>query len=69
MTKEDFHDWKRHPVTQTIFSYLNSLIAEGKTELAATAGVEPILDSRKAGKISAFQDILDMTFEESVEND
>lgn len=65
MTKEDFNDWKRHPITISIFAHLESLIQEGKDELALQAGSVPFLDARKGGKIAAFQDVLDMSFSET----
>lgn len=64
MTSQDFTDWKRNPVTQVIYSQLNSLIEEGKNELVHTAGESPTLDSRKGGMIQAYQNILETTFEE-----
>lgn len=64
MTSQEFSDWKRHPVTKIIFEQLESLIAEGKNELATTAGESPTLDARKGGAIQAYQNILETTFEE-----
>lgn len=64
MNKQDFLDWKRHPVTQLIYAQLASLVEQGKEELVTTAGADPVLDARKAGKITAFQDILETSFED-----
>lgn len=69
MNSADFNDWKRHPITQGLFNEIERLLEYGKDELAATAGEDPALDSRKVGKIAAYRDILDITFEEVEKHD
>ena len=69
MTSSDFTDWKRHPITQGVFIEIERLMEYGRYELGVTAGVDPVMDSRKVGKIAAYQDILDLTFEEVEKHD
>ena len=69
MNSADFNDWKRHPITIGLFNEVERLLEYGKEELAATAGIDSALDSRKVGKIAAYRDILDITFEEVEKHD
>lgn len=66
MTASDFYDWKRHPVTQQVFSQLDARISGLKDEIVgeALAG-DPRTLASKAGGILAYQDVLDIDFEES----
>ena len=65
MNAQDFADWRnRHPVTEAVFTALANLVQDGKEELAASAGENPVADARKSGKILGLQSILDMTFDE-----
>ena len=64
MNSSDFADWKRSPITQLIFSEIEKMIEYGKEELALTAGEDSVADSRRAGKLIAYRDILDISFEE-----
>lgn len=66
MTKTDFHDWKRHPVTQQVFSQLQERIALLKDEVVAQAAhVSQLELAEKSGAIQAFQHILEIDYEES----
>lgn len=65
MTREEFADWHRHPVTQFIHEVIKDRLEEGKEELALTAGLDPLQDSRKVGKLMAYQDFLDIGPEDS----
>lgn len=66
MTKSDFFDWKRHPVTQQVFSQLQERISQLKDEIAAQVAHTPQLElAEKAGAAQAFQYILDIDYEES----
>jgi len=64
LNKADFVDWKRHPVTQVVFSQLMFRIADLKDMLAASAGVNPVQDSHYSGAIKAYQDMLSIDYEE-----
>jgi hypothetical protein len=63
MNKADFYDWKRHPVTQIVFSQLTERIQTLQDMLGDSAGQNPIQDSRYSGAIQAYKDILLMDYE------
>jgi hypothetical protein len=66
VTKSDFIDWKRHPVTQQVFSQLQDRVNQLKEELMAQAATIPQTElAEKAGAAKAFQHILDIDYEES----
>lgn len=67
MNKKDFYDWKRHPVTQVIFSQLEGRISELKEVLAETAGKDPAQDRELVGAIRAYNDLLRIEFEDQEE--
>lgn len=69
MTKQDFLDWKRHPVTQSLFTALINRIQEGREELGDTAGIDPLADRFKVGVIRGHQDVLEGLDNSFVEND
>lgn len=69
MNSSDFADWKRHPITQLIFMEIERMIAYGKEELALTAGEDSVVDSKRVGKLIAYRDILDISFDEVVKED
>jgi hypothetical protein len=57
MTKQDFLDWKQHPVTKEIFSLLRQQEENIKEQLATSAGLDPAEDRYRAGYIAAYRDI------------
>ena len=63
MNKADFVDWKRHPVTQVIFSQLNQRINDLQAMLGDSAGVNPVQDSNFVGAIQAYKDIVNIEYE------
>ena len=63
MNKADFIDWKRHPVTQVVFSQLAERIHTLQDMLGDSAGANPIQDSRYSGAIQAYKDLLLMDYE------
>ena len=66
MTKADFIDWKRHPVTQQVFSQLVQRINDLTEEIVASAiDGDPRVQAFKAGAIGAYNDMLKIEFEES----
>lgn len=67
MTKNEFIDWKRHPVTQQVFSQLEARIAELTESLVANAGIDPANDAKLAGAILAHRDIINIEYDESEE--
>jgi hypothetical protein len=62
VNKADFVDWKRHPVTQVIFSQLNQRINDLQAMLGDSAGVNPVQDSQFVGAIKAYKDMLTIDY-------
>ena len=63
MNKSDFIDWKRHPVTQVVFSQLNQRIDDLRSMLGDSAGANPVQDSQFVGAIQAYKDIVNIEYE------
>jgi hypothetical protein len=63
LNKADFIDWKRHPVTQVVFSQLNQRINDLRAMLGDSAGVNPVQDSNFVGAIQAYKDIVNIEYE------
>jgi hypothetical protein len=63
VNKADFIDWKRHPVTQVVFSQLNQRINDLRAMLGDSAGVNPVQDSNFVGAIQAYKDIVNIEYE------
>lgn len=66
----DFYDWKRHPITEVVFSELcarmNNLMEE-LVEQASTTSQEALAE--KAGAIKAIRDVLNITVDELQETE
>lgn len=56
LSKEDFLDWKQHPVTHQYFQAIIDRIQELKDGLAATAGQDSGQDRYIVGMIRAFSE-------------
>lgn len=66
MTKADFIDWKRHPVTQQVFSQLDQRVNDLKEEIVGSAlDGDPRTQAYRAGAIGAYNDMLKIDYEES----
>jgi hypothetical protein len=63
VNKADFIDWKRHPVTQVVFSQLNQRINDLRAMLGDSAGINPVQDSNFVGAIQAYKDIVNIEYE------
>lgn len=66
MTNHEFKDWKRHPVTQQVFSQLQARIEQLNEELLMSATVlskDEVVE--KATAIKAYRDLLNIEYEES----
>jgi hypothetical protein len=64
VTKSDFIDWKRHSVTQEVFSQLEGRINQLTEELISqTAYMSQSEMAEKAGAIKAFRDMIQIEFE------
>lgn len=60
MTKSEFIDWKRHPVTQQVFSQLEQRVGDL---------VEALIEDPRpdlAAAIKAYRDLLNIDFEETL---
>ena len=64
ITKQDFIDWKTHPVTKEVFASLIERIHQLQEELGGSAGEDVRQDAIKVGAIQACRDILDMSVDE-----
>ena len=69
MNKQEYIDWKRHPITMGMFATLNNNISAICTELGVTAGKDSLDDRFKVGYITACRDVLDVDFAEDYIND
>ena len=67
MTKNDFIDWKRHPVTQVMFAQLGKRIQEIYEILGEQAGLNPLRDRELVGAVKAYQDIINIEPEDTEE--
>ena len=63
MNHKDFIDWKRHPVTQIIFSQLDSRIKDLQEVLGESAGINPREDVILVGAIKAYKDMINIEYE------
>ena len=63
MNKADFIDWKRHPVTQVVFSQLKDRVQSLYEMLGDSAGLNSAQDARLVGAIQAYKDMLNIEFE------
>lgn len=66
MTSNDFHDWKRHPVTQEVFSQLQARVGELKDRMVGEAVYsDPRTLAHLAGITQGFQFLLNIDFEDA----
>lgn len=63
LTAAEFADWKRHPVTQQVFSQLRERVSYATESILNSAGVDPRQDAWHAGAVAAFRDVLNIEFE------
>ena len=64
ITYDDYVMWKQDPMTIAWFEACQVRVEEGKEQLAAQAGVEPIFDSYVRGMIAAYREMMQFTVEE-----
>jgi hypothetical protein len=68
VTSNDFQDWKRHPITQAVFSNLQERVDFLTAELVEqAASTDQRQLAERAGAIKAINDLLSISFGE-VEN-
>lgn len=64
MTKQDFVDWKNHPVTQQVFSQLAERASQLNEELIFQVASLPQAEmAEKAGYIKAVRDLVNVEYE------
>ena len=68
ISKEEFIDWQRNPVTQAVFAATVEKINLGATELSYSAGESPAADRFKCGMIHAYRSMLSIEFDELEES-
>lgn len=64
ISKEDYTDWKKHPVTNALFAGMLDRINDAAKELAGSAGIDPLEDRFKCGMIRAFQEVMSIEYDE-----
>lgn len=64
MTKEDFLEWKQHPVTRRVFEEIQNMIGQGTEELSFSAGQDPGSDRQKVGKLDGLRALVGISFYE-----
>ena len=64
LTKSEFIQWMETPVTQVVFKNLKEKIQEAKDIIAYKTESDPDGDQLLRGMIRAWDDILDITYEE-----
>ena len=62
MNANDLYDWKRHPVTQAVFSELHGRIQLMTAYLIENEGDDPDKVARTRGAILAHRDLLNIEF-------
>lgn len=62
--KEDFRQWKDHPVTRAVLGELAGRAENLKHELAQSAGIDSLADRFKVGYIQACYDFSDIELED-----
>ena len=63
-TKQDFLDWKHHPVTQEVFIKIKALSDELTEKLIVMTGSSgPVECAETAGSIKAFRELLEINWE------
>lgn len=64
MTKPEFVEWKSNPTTKAFFDSVQERIYNLQVELGFTAGADSIHDAKRSGAIQAFNDMLNIDFDE-----
>lgn len=64
VTKDSFRDWKANPVTKAVMTDIYNRILRTQEQLGATAGLDSVNDRYLAGAIAAYNDLLNIEFDE-----
>lgn len=68
ISKEEFVDWQKNPVTQVVLAAIVEKINLGATELSYSAGLNREEDRFKCGMIHAYRSMLNIEFDELEES-
>lgn len=68
VTKEEWLDWKRNPVTKAFYDAVEERIEDAKDMLSSSAGVDPTTDNFYRGFINAYREMLNFRIEDLDEN-
>jgi hypothetical protein len=66
-SKQEFLDWKSHPVTKKVFSGLREQEINMMEVLGTSAGLDSVEDRYKAGYIAAIRDFYLIRLEDTEE--
>lgn len=64
VTKDSFRDWKANPVTKAVMVEIKSRIQTIQEDLGISAGQDPLNDRFKVGAVGAYNDLLNIAFDE-----
>lgn len=62
-------DWKALSITQTVLLELSARVRGLRDELAQSAGNDPLMDRWKCGVIAAYEDVINIQFDEEIHDD
>ncbi len=65
INKEDFDEWMSHPVTRAVLNSFKRNAEETMLGLAQDAGLEPLSDRYRVGRVHAFIEASNITLEET----
>jgi hypothetical protein len=68
VTKEEWMEWRRNPVTKAFYEAILERIEEAKDILSSSAGVDPVTDNFYRGFINAYRETLNFRIEDMDEN-
>jgi len=64
MTKQEFSDWKEHPVTMMVFKELEKRIALINEQLVDECGTNIVADIMRSTAIKCYRDLLKIDVDE-----
>jgi hypothetical protein len=65
LRKEEFDEWRDHPVTRAVILKLKEYQETFMLSLAEDAGIDPLNDRYRVGRIHAYAELANITFEEA----
>ena len=69
IAKEEYSDWKMHPVTKQLYEDMSLRINEFRDMLETSAGLDSIEDSTIRGVLAGFREVLEWKPESLEEHD